>query len=69
MRNLFSRILTPTLFIVYTRITMGAVETALLERFGRGSELDTIWMLAALVILPLCGVLAGKTANIIRKFL
>lgn len=69
MRKLIISIMTPVLFVVYASISLGAVESALLERFGRGSELDTLWMLAALVILPLCGVLAAYTTKFIEKFL
>ena len=69
MRNLGRKILAVVLFYAYSHISLGAVEAALTKALGKGSELDTLWMLAALILLPLCGILVAYTMKFLEKFL
>ena len=62
-------ILATVLFVVYSSIVMSCIETVLTATVGKGELMDILWLVLALIGLPVSGLLTALTMKLLHKIL
>ena len=62
-------ILATVLFVVYSSIVMSCIERVLISAVGRGEQMDMLWLILALIGLPVSGLLTALTLMLLNKIL